>query len=268
MRIVGLRFMRVIAVALLAYLALAGANAMGLPWLGYGVAGALFVGYGLLTVFESKKRSAFLREARWEQAIYDGKGRARAISEVSAARKKLDPSRAKTRAEFARLSVLLAELLDAEGDWGAARETIDAVPLDGLSALEAGLVRHTRAVVHLRAGDPVAALGALESRKDTGDVELDQRLELLEAYAQVENGDARPALLRAEAIAQRDSIDDSVRTEARVVRAAALDVLQRREEALVVLAALGRDSLVPLSQLGQPRVRALAKQILEGLEEE
>ena len=137
--------------------------------------------------------------------------------------------------------------------------------MSGLPKLDAGLVRHTRAVILLRAGDPVAALGALDKRDETGDQELDQRLELLEAAdAQIENGDPRPGLLRAEAMTQREHVDDSVRTEARVVRAAALDALGRREEALVVLAALGRESLQPLSQLGQPRIRALASQILEG----
>jgi len=263
-RIVGLRFMRVIAVVLLAYLAMAGASALGLPWLGWTLAGLLFAGYAALTVVESRKRAAFVREARWEQAIYDGKDRGRSIAEVKAARAKIKPSQVSKRGELARLSVLLSELLDADGNWDSARAVIDAVPLGGLSHLEAGLVRHTRAVVHLRAGDPLAALAALAERDGTGDGELDQRLELLEMYAQIEGGDARPGLERAEAIAQRDNIDESVRTEARVVRAAALDKLERREEALVVLAALGRESLVPLSQLGQPRVRALAKQILDG----
>lgn len=265
MRIVGLRFMRVLAVALLAYLSMVGANALGLPWLGWTLATLLFVGYGALTLVESRKRAALVRESRWEQAIYDGRKRAQSIAEVSSARAKIKPTQVSRRREYARLSVLLAELLDAEGDFRGAREAIDGVPMSGLPKLDAGLVRHTRAVILLRAGDPVAALGALDNRDETGDQELDQRLELLEAYAQIENGDPRPGLLRAEAMTQREHVDDSVRTEARVVRAAALDALGRREEALVVLAALGRESLQPLSQLGQPRIRALASQILEGL---
>ncbi len=268
MRIVGLRFMRVLTVGVLAYLSMVGANALGLPWLGWTLAGLLFVGYGALTLVEMQKRAGLRREARWEQAIYDGTHRRQCIEEVRAARAKIDPARVRRRPEFARLSVLLAELLDAEGDYVAARAIIDEVPLSGLSKLDAGLVRHTRAVIQLRAGDPVAALGALDKRDDTGDLELDQRLELLEAYAQIENGDPRSGLSRAEAMSQRQQVDESVLTEARVVRAAALDVLGRREEALVVLAALGRESLQPLSHLGQPRVRALASQILEGLEGE
>jgi hypothetical protein len=264
-RIVGLRFLRVFSVALLAYLAMVGANALGLPWLGYTLAALLFLGYGVLTVLQTRKRTAALSEARWEQAIYDAPKRTRAVSEVREALRKVRPQGATQRKEHARLSVLLAELLDAEGNWDEARGVIDRVSLTGLSGIESGLVRHTRAVVHLRASDPEAALTALQSRDDTGDSELDQRLELLEAYAQIERGEVRPGLLRAEAISQREPIDDSVRTEARVVRAAGLDAMGRREEALVVLAALGRDALEPLSQLGQPRVRALALEILEGL---
>ena len=265
MRIVSLRFMRVFAVGLLAYFAMVGGNALGLPWLGWTLAGLLFLGYGALTLVEMRKRAGLQREARWEQAIYDGKHRRQCIQEVTAARAKLDSNQVRRRPEFARLSILLAELLDAAGDCVGARAAIAEVPLSGLSKLDAGLVRHTRAVIQLRAGDPVAALGALDNRDHTGDLELDQRLELLEAYAQIENGDPRPGLVRAEAMTQREHVDESVLTEARVVRAAALDALGRREEALVVLAALGRESLQPLSQLGQPRVRALASQILEGL---
>ena len=59
-------------------------------------------------------------------------------------------------------------------------------------------------------------------------------------------------------------MDPTVITEARVVRAAALDALGKQEEALVVLAALGREALRPLAELGHPRVRALARTVLDG----
>jgi hypothetical protein len=182
-RIIGLRFLRVFTVALLAYLAMVGANAVGMPWLGWSAVVLLFGGYAAFSLFELRKRRRFQQESLWEQAIYDGSRRSQVIAEVSDALSRRPPNRASKRREHARLSVLLAELHDAGGDWSSARTVIDAVSLTGLSQLEAGLVRHTRAVIHLRASDPGSALSVLANRDETGDNELDQRLELLEAYA-------------------------------------------------------------------------------------
>jgi hypothetical protein len=260
--------MRILALALLAYLAMLGASWLGSPWLGWSASGTLFGLYALAAWIQHRRRRRLLRESRWEQAIYEPAQRARVIAEVSAALAEAKARRVGARRDVVRLSVLLAELYDAGDDWAAARSVIDAVSLTGLSALDEGLVRHTRAVIQLRAADPAAALLSLIGRGPSGDAELDQRLELLEAYARVEQGEARSSLQQAELMARSEELDESVRTEARVVRAAALDALGRREDALVVLAALGRESLTPLSRLGQPRVRALARQILEGMPSE
>ena len=147
---------------------------------------------------------------------------------------------------------------------GAAVAVIDAVALTALTPLESGLVRHTHAVVHLRAGDAAGALRALGARESTGDRELDQRLLLLEIYARVEQGDHAFGQAEAEKLALSDDVHESVAAEARVVWAAALDAAGKREDALVVLMALGRESLAPLAELGQPRARALARAALEG----
>lgn len=267
MRTLGLRFLRIVTVATLAYLAIGFGNALGHLWLGYSVAGLLFFAYVLSLFLEQRKRAKRVRETRWEQAIFDGSGRAQAIREATRALGRIPANRPRSRRDYATLSILLAELHDAEGDASAAQSVIDAVPSTGLTKLDHGLVRHTQAVIHLRAADAKRAAKALEDREATGDLELDQRLELLAIYAQVEQGEAVQALERAEAITQREDVDDSVLTEARVVRAAALDALARREEALVVLAALGRDSLEPLCKLGQPRVRRLAQTILDGMQD-
>jgi hypothetical protein len=255
----------VVSIAVLAYAALVGANALGQPWLGWSVALLLFAAYFAYGLYETRKQTSHRREARWERAIYDAAQRPQVIAEVRKELRGLTPVRPRNRAEHARLSVLLAELLDAQGEHVEANKVIDAVPLLGLAALDVGLVRHTRAVTHLRAGDPQGALAALGTRDGTGDAELDQRLALLEAYAHIEQGNVKHGLALADSVARLETADESVQTEARVVRAAALDAEGRREEALVVLAALGRDSLVPLSELGQPRVRSLARQVLEGV---
>jgi hypothetical protein len=264
-RLLGLRFLRVLSVAVLAYAAILGANALGVPKLGWSLALVLFAGYLAYSLAQARKRAALRRELAWENAIYDAPKRLLAIAELEHALRKLEPVRPRSRQKHARLAVLLAELLDAQGEYQSAMHVIDRVPLAALSGLDVGLVRHTRAVIHLRAGDATGALQALSQREPSGDAELDQRLNLLEAYAQIEGGEAKRGMQQAEEISHLTNVDESVLTEARVVRAAGLDALGRREEALVVLAALGRDSLLPLSELGQPRVRALAQQILEGL---
>jgi hypothetical protein len=263
-RAFGLRIFRIVAVGFLAYLAIAWSSARGLPWVGWTIASSLFVAWLALTLFQRQKSLRARREARWERAIYDADKRARALPELKRALKQLEPVRQKTRLEHARLSVLLAELLDAEGEHAAAMAAVDGIGLSALPRLDAGLVRHTRAVTHLRGGDATGALAALSQRDPSGDVELDQRLGLLEAYAHIELGQVQKGLAHADMVAASPGVDPTVITEARVVRAAALDALGKREEALVVLAALGRESLAPLADLGHPRVRALARVALDG----
>ena len=266
MRSLALRLSRVFVVALAASAAIFWANSRGLGWLGWtiavGLLSALFGANLLSTTLGSRQQ----REARWEAALFSAKKRPKAIAGVKRALRKLLPVKQRTRSEHTRLSVLLAELLDAHGAYEEASAVVDAIPLEVLAPLEGALVRHTRAVTHLRGSDAEGALSALRGRAASGDLELDQRLELLEMYAQLELGQAQRALTFAGELENQDGVEESVVLEARVVRAAALDALGRREEALVALAALGRESLLPLADLGQPRVRALAQVVLEGFE--
>jgi hypothetical protein len=260
-----MRISRVFVVALLASGAIMVCSARGMAWLGWTIAVGLLsalLGANLLgTRFWSREA----RELRWERALFLADRRPAAIAGVRRALRKLTPVKQRTRSEHTRLSVLLAELLDAHGQYDEAAGVVDALPLGALSPLEAALVRHTRAVTHLRASDAPGAMAALEGRAPCGDVELDQRLSLLEGYAKLELGDPPLALQRAAELENLPGVDESVSLEARVVRAAALDALGRKEEALVTLAALGRESLTPLADLGQPRVKALARTVLEGM---
>ena len=102
----------------------------------------------------------------------------RAIADVRRALRALLPVKQRTRSEHTRLSVMLAELLDAHGEYDEASSVVDAIPLDALSPLEVALVRHTRAVTHLRGEDAAGALRALVGRDASGDLELDQRLSI------------------------------------------------------------------------------------------
>lgn len=264
MRALGFRTFRILAIAFTAYVAVAWAYKSGRIWLGYTIAVAILSAWLGFSLLRMSKRSRQTRELRWEAAIFDGARRPRAVAEVQKALKKLMPVTQRTRVEHARLSVLLAELLDAQGDYAEAMAAVDGLSIEALPALQAGLVRHTRAVTHLRGSDAQGAMKALSAREPSGDPELDVRLNLLEAYAQIELGQIDAGLQAADAVAQKTGVDSSVITEARVVRAAALDAQGRREDALVVLAALGRESLSPLSELGHPRVRELAKSVLDG----
>jgi len=262
-----LRLFRILLVALLASGAIAWAQSHGRPQLGWAVAAGLFLLMLALDWRRRLLRARGSREARWEAALYAPEKRPRAIAQLRRALARLDADDPRRRSEHARLSLLLCDLLDASGAYEDARAVVDPIDLATLPPLEAALVRHSRAVIHLRGSDVTAALDALAGRSPSGDTELDQRLALLEAYARMEQGSAQEALAYASELEGLRGIDDSVALEARVVRAASLDALGRREEALVALAALGRSALGPLSDLGQPRVRALAKQVLEGLDE-
>lgn len=259
--------------ALLAYLAAAWFHTHGQSQLGIGIGVAgvalalLLLGYGGWRVLTARRR------ARWELAIYRKELRPAVIAELERARGKLLPITHRTRSEHTRLSVLLGELLDAQGEHGRATAVVDALSLSGLTPLEQGLVRHTRAVLHLRASDAQGALSALggsraepsaslSAREPSGDRELDERLALLEAYARVELGDPAFGLAAAKRLLDADEAHESVLAEARVVWAAALDADGKRDEAIATLKLLGRETLEPLAELGQPRARALAKDAL------
>ena len=203
------------------------------------------------------------REERWQATVLDGARRPLAIREVRAAIEAVEPANREGRAERARLSVILAELLDAEGDVDGAESVLAALDLDVLDPLHAALVRHAWAVVRLRGGDAAGARQILEARLPrSGDPYLDMRLELLEATARVELGEADRALEVATSVRQRAGKDGDLALEARVVRAAALDGIGQRSDAIEVMRSLSREVLESLSELGQPRIQRLAAEAL------
>src|SRR5688572_1911935 len=115
--------------ALLAYLAAAWFHTHGQSKLGIGIGVAgvalalLLLGYGGWRVLAARKR------ARWELAIYRKELRPAVIAEIERARRKLLPITHRTRSEHTRLSVLLGELLDAQGEYGRATAVVDALSL-------------------------------------------------------------------------------------------------------------------------------------------
>jgi hypothetical protein len=258
------RIARAAALGLLAYAGSAWFYARGHTVLGLWLGGAVVLLALGIGVFSALRLMRTRREQSWEAAIFQPALRPKAVAQLRQQLARLTPITHRTRSQHARLSVLLAELLDASADYESAMAVIDAVLITTLTPLEAGLVRHTHAVVHLRAGDASCARRVLSQREPTGDRELDQRLFLLELYARIEQGEHALGAREAEQLALSDQVHESVAAEARVVWAAALDAAGQREDAMVVLMALGRDNLAPLAELGQPRARMLARAALEG----
>jgi len=204
------------------------------------------------------------KESRWDLAVDDPAERPTAIEQARRSLSSITPPAPKNRGDFVRISLTLAELLDADERYTEAVTVADGIALGGLSAIDEGLVRHTQAVTHLRASDTQGAVRALRGRAVSGDRELDERLSLLDAYTDAELGNTDAAMAKLEVIETDETLDPSVAAETRVVRAAVLDACGEHEEALVVLAAVGRANLQPIAQLGLPRVRAMAHQILRG----
>jgi hypothetical protein len=250
---------RIALVGALAWLAYYVLSYFGISWvlwvlLGLGV--TAFVVESLLR--RSRRRKREEAWARWEAATVDDEARPAAIAEI---RERLKASRrlgTRTRLEQAHLSVMLAELLDASGVPAEGARVLAQVPVDELDAAQAAVVRHAKVVCYLSAGDLEGADLALSVRDDeTSATDVDARLDLLGLFLAIEKGDPERALREAAAVAKKAG-DEEVELEAKVVEAAALDALGRREEALTKLRTIDEPTLRGLERLGAPRVRPLA----------
>lgn len=200
---------------------------------------------------------------RWEAAVVDDDRRDAAIAEVREALEKSRRLGPRLRLEQAHLSVILAELLDAAGRPAEGSRVLTRVKIEELEKGQAAVVRHAKAVAYLSAGDVDNAdltLRVRGSRSTEDDVEA--RLDFLELMVAIEKGEPQRALDGADAIAKGCPSDPTLADDARVVEAAALDALGRRDEAIAKLNSLGKDTLGALARMGQPRVRPLAKDAL------
>jgi len=246
-------------VALVAWGAFVLLEPHGLGWLVIPIAVVATLGVAGVRFWMLRRGGmAAAREAIWAEATIDDEKRPTAIAEVREARAKLDPSSEKQRGDHARLSVLLAQLLDADGDNAQAQRVLEDVDLGRLKPIDAAVVRHGRAAMKLRAEDWAGALAALGKGNRTGARELDLRLDLLEASARLELGQTDRAMKTATRVRRAAGADEELMVEARVVRAAALDKSGQRDEAVKVIQSLGPDLISMLSMLGQRRVRELA----------
>ncbi len=158
----------------------------------------------------------------------------------------------------AKLSVLLSELLQVSGDFDGARDALSAVDEAALSPGDRAGITYARALLSLRSGDADGAREILGRQSRLGlDDGVALRLELLDAAAELEVGDPETALQATNTVRKRAGADESLATEARVVRAAALDALGRREEAIQIMRDLGSEARAAIAAVGLPRARSL-----------
>ena len=204
---------------------------------------------------------------RWESAVLDPAERPRAITEVKQALARSQRLGPRRRREQAHLSVILAELLDASGRPEEGARVLAKVDIAELPAAQAVVVRHTKVATYLSAGLIDDAEAALAIRaKESGEPDMDARLDLLGGMIAVERGDAARGIAIADEVEAR--LDDaSIKAESRVLKAAALDARGDRAEAIATLRTLDDATLLSLELLGFPRVRKLAAEARAGAAE-
>lgn len=261
-----MRMLRIVLVGVGAYAAYLVLEPYGLGWLV--LPGALAIIVGLFTfrwVRVRRLREEIAREEAWALSVMDGAKRPAAIDAVRDA--VADAVGKGAVDDQVRLTVLLSDLIDAEGRRDEADALLGSLDMRTLPPIEGGVVRHARATLRLREGDAEGARAVLKPRAPrTGDEDLDLRLELLDAAADLELGEAEGALEVAVRIRRAAGADETLALEARIIRASALDALGDRVEALEALGALGTDVVEALMSLGGPRLRGLAEEAQEAQE--
>jgi len=251
------RVLRIALIAAVAFAAWRWLRPMGLGWVALVIAGAVAAGFVLYRVWRVKKAQRLdARADAWAEALIDPARRPAAIEELRAEREGKGPE------DRARLTLVLAELLEADGDPEAAIEVLGELDPSGLDAALGVIVQHALAVAHLSAGDVDAARAALEDRERSGDPKMELRCRMLAGLIEAEEGNHAEAK-RIAAESKDEALDDEdLRIEARVLEAVAFDAAGDRAEALKRMARLGDELLEVLTVLGLPRVRALADEAL------
>lgn len=223
------------------------------------------VGIVFLLWFAEQARRVWVRRKkvadwdRWEAAIFEPSARNHAIAEVQRALARSKRFGARLRQEQAHLSVILAELLDASGRAPEGIRVLAQIDLDALSPSRAVVVRHAKTVLYLSAGLLDEAETVLATRApESGEPDMDARLDLLGGMIALERGNPEVALEVADAVEKRLPNDESLQAELRVLRAAGLDAKGEHDRALGILRTLDPDMLAVLAKLGPERVRPLA----------
>lgn len=253
-----LRIMRIVFVGGAAWLAFHLLDPEGLGWLVPVVAivlALLWIGYRYWRVRQHRAEDA--EADRWASALLDPPLRPQAIAEIKKQRERARAS------DHARLSLILAELLEADGDPNGAAAVLEEVDAAQLPERMAALVAHGRAVAALSAGNAEKAEAILDKLAPCGDRTVDLRVRLMRGAALAERGEGERALELADEARRDAGPDADLKMEARVLKAIALDALGDRADAVKVMRALGDEMLEVLLVLGLPRVKKLAEAALD-----
>lgn len=258
------RVLRVLLVAAVAWLAFRWLRPQGLGWVVLAVPVTVVLGWvGLRALRIRRARAEDERADRWALALVRPPERPAAVRELREAR-----DAARDEPERARLTLVLAEILEADGEPGAALEALATIRDSELGDTLSAVVRHARAVASLSAGDPAGAKDALdEDPSPCGHHAIDLRIRMLRGMIAAESGDAAEALEIAKRAKDEARGDEDLMTEARLLEAVALDAAGRSADAAKRMARLDDDMLDVLVVLGLPRVRALAAAVIEEREE-
>jgi len=198
---------------------------------------------------------------RWEAAVLDDEARPQAIQEVREELRKAYRLGPRLKVDQAHLSVILAELLDANGRAEEACEVLARVKVDELDDARRGVVRHAKAVAQISAGRFDEADATLRAHRPPTEPDVDARMELLRRMLRLEKGEAQEALEGLDGVLAKVPDDETgLGDDVLVVRAACLAALGKKDEALAELRKLDAAVLASLAKLGAPRVRELAKE--------
>jgi len=254
------RVLRIALIGAVAWLVWRWLQPMGLGWLVLAIAGAGAGGWILFRVWRVKQAQRLdARADGWAEALVDPSRRPEAIEELRAERAE---HLGRAPEDHARLTLVLAELLEADGDAAGAVEVLGEVGPSGLDPALAAIVQHALAVAHLSDGDVAAARATLEDRDRSGDPKLELRCRMLLGLIEAEDGHHAEAKRIASESKEEALDDEDLRIEARVLEAVAFDAAGDRDEALARMARLGDEMLEVLTVLGLPRVRRLADEAL------
>ncbi|MGE3633683.1 MAG: hypothetical protein AB7P00_27525 [Sandaracinaceae bacterium] len=259
-----MRIGRIAVIAVAAYLAFRWLEPQGRGWwVLVGAAIGTIIWIGIRAYRARKLRAEEERIDRFANALMTPSDRPAAIEELRAA-----IGSAKSAEERAQLRLSLAELLEADGDAAGALEALAPIERGSIGKRTTVIVAHARAVAHLSRGDADAAADALDDdAAPTGDRATDLRVKMMRGLIAAERGRFEEALEIAEHARDEAGSDADLKTEARIVRAMALDVRGEREAALRGMHAIGEEMLSVLAVLGLPRVRELAQSALDERDE-